>query len=125
MSESGPTVELLANFLDAINRHDPEVIIRYFTRDCIFESVRGPYPYGQRFRGASAVAEAFRAMFSRFPDMSLSEIKHFVSGPRAATEWRLRGTRHSGERVDAYGCYIYDFEGRLISHLSSYRKMIR
>lgn len=125
MQEKRPSVRILKDIIDAFNRHDPDPIMRYFAPDCVLESARGPYPYGHRFRGAAAVREALRSAFKQLPDAEFSEVSHFLCEDRGASEWKLRGTRLSGERIEVYGCYIFSFRNGLISKMSAYWKVIK
>ena len=54
---------VLKEVLDAFNRHDLEVIISHFADDCVFESPRGPDPWGRRFVGKREVREGLAARF--------------------------------------------------------------
>jgi ketosteroid isomerase-like protein len=51
------SVETLRNIAAGFNRHDLDAIMSHFTEDAIFESPRGPEPWGRRFEGKEAVRE--------------------------------------------------------------------
>ena len=49
------TVETLAAFADAWNRHDVDAIMTFMTDDCVFETAAGPQAFGARHVGTAAV----------------------------------------------------------------------
>lgn len=44
-------IALLERVLDGFNAHDVDAILEGFDEDCVFESLRGPDPWGRRFVG--------------------------------------------------------------------------
>src|SRR5204863_1330066 len=44
-------LDTLRQVLDGFNRHDLDAIMAHFADDCVFESPRGPDPWGRRFVG--------------------------------------------------------------------------
>jgi hypothetical protein len=68
---SEPSVATLEAITDAFNRHDLDLIMAFFTDDAVFESPRGPDPWGRRFEGKVAVREGLAARFSGIPDVRL------------------------------------------------------
>jgi hypothetical protein len=40
-------LEALKQVLEAFNRHDLDAIVSQFADDCVFESPRGPEPWGR------------------------------------------------------------------------------
>ena len=54
-------VDLLREVADAFNRHDLEAIMAAFSAECVFESPRGPDPWGKRFVGKGGVREGLAA----------------------------------------------------------------
>jgi ketosteroid isomerase-like protein len=49
------TEDVLQAVLDAFNRHDLDAILEHFADDAVFESPRGPEPFGTRFVGKGEV----------------------------------------------------------------------
>ena len=94
------------------------------SEDCVFESPRGPDPWGRRFEGREAVAEGLAARFTGIPDVSSEGHGHFVSDERGLSEWTLRGTTVDGERLEVRGCDIWTFRGGRILRKDSYWKII-
>jgi ketosteroid isomerase-like protein len=102
-------LEVLEEVLDAFNRHDLDAIMARFADDCVFESPRGPDPWGRRFVGRDEVRRGLAARFEGIPDVQCGDGDHFVSGDRAASEWTIRGTTVEGERVEVRGCDLWTF----------------
>ena len=76
------SVKILEEITDAFNRHDLDAIMAYFTYDAVFESPRGPDPWGRRFTGKDAVREGLAARFTGIPDVHYGDGDHFVAGDR-------------------------------------------
>ena len=100
---------VLKEVLDAFNRHDLEVIISHFADDCVFESPRGPDPWGRRFVGKREVREGLAARFEGIPNVHYGDDDHFVCGSRGVSEWTITGTTVEGERIEVRGCDIWTF----------------
>jgi steroid delta-isomerase-like uncharacterized protein len=109
-------VALLREVADAFNRHDIEAIMVAFSDDCVFESPRGPDPWGRRFNGKSEVREGLAARFTGIPDVHYGDAVHFTSGDRGVSEWTLTGTTTDGERLEVRGCdlWTFDADGKII-----------
>jgi steroid delta-isomerase-like uncharacterized protein len=106
---SDSTMELLREVLDAFNRHDLDAIMATFADDCVFESPRGPEPWGRRFVGKEEIRRGLAMRFEGIPDVHYGDDAHFVSGDRGLSEWTLTGTTTGGERVEVRGCDIWTF----------------
>jgi taurine dehydrogenase small subunit len=117
-------VELLRSVAAAFNRHDLDAIMAAFSDECVFESPRGPDPWGKRFVGKSAVREGLAARFNGIPDVHYGADDHFACGDRGVSEWTLTGTTIEGERIEVRGCdlWVFDAENK-ISRKDSYWKI--
>jgi ketosteroid isomerase-like protein len=124
MSDDHTRLNVLKSVLDAFNRHDLDAIMALFVEDCVFESPRGPDPWGRRFEGKEAVAEGLGARFAGIPDVSYEGHGDFVAGERGASEWTLRGTTVDGERLEVRGCDLWTFRGDAIVRKDSYWKIV-
>src|SRR4051812_37768581 len=96
-------VETLKQVLEAFNRHDLDAIMSHFAEDCVFESPRGPDPWGRRFVGRDEVRRGLAARFEGIPDVQWSEDDHFACGNRGVSEWTISGTTLEGERTRSAG----------------------
>jgi ketosteroid isomerase-like protein len=124
VSDQTAKLEALERVLDGFNRHDVDAIMAEFADDCVFESPRGPEPWGRRFVGRDEVREAFAARFRGIPDVHYTGTVDFVSGERGASEWILTGTTVDGERIEAHGCDLWTFRGNQIVCKNSFWKIV-
>ena len=117
-------LDVLERMLGAFNRHDLDAIMALFTDDCVFESPRGPDPWGRRFYGSEEVRTGLGARFTGIPDVHYGDGSHFVSGERGASEWTLTGTTVDGERLEVRGCDLWTFDGNRIARKDSFWKIV-
>ena len=110
--------------LDAFDRHDLDAIMSLFAEDCVFESPRGPDPWGRRFVGQVEVRDGLSARFQGIPDVHYGDGSHFVSGDRGVSEWTLTGTTVDGERLEVRGCDLWTFRGDKIVCKNSFWKIV-
>jgi len=108
--------------LDAFNRHDLDAIVSFFAEDAVFESPRGPDPWGTRFVGRENVRAGLAKRFEGIPDVHYGDDDHFldVDGTRGASEWTLTGTTIDGERIEVRGCDLWTFADGQIVRKDSY-----
>ena len=117
-------VELLRQVAAAFNRHDLDAIMAAFSDDCVFESPRGPDPWGTRFAGKSEVRNGLAARFTGIPDVHYGDDEHFACGDRGVSEWTLTGTTTDGERLEVRGCDLWTFDAdNKISRKDSFWKI--
>ena len=119
-------VETLAAVLDRFNRHDLDAILAHFADDAVFESPRGPDPWGTRYVGKDAVRAGLAKRFEGIPDVHFGEDRHFVSedGTRGASEWTLTGTTLGGQRLEVRGCDLWTLdEGRIVVKDSFWKRV--
>ncbi len=116
--------EVLEQMLDAFNAHDLDTIMSLFAEDCVFESPRGPDPWGRRSVGKEEVARGLAARFEGIPDVQYRDGDHFVAGDRGLSEWTLTGTTVEGERVEVRGCDLWTFRGDRIVRKDSFWKIV-
>jgi steroid delta-isomerase-like uncharacterized protein len=123
MAES-PDVQMLKRFLDAFNRQDVDGIMEFLAEDCVFETPRGPDPWGRRLVGKEQVREGFEARFAGIPDIHYGKDRHWVAGDRGVSEWTITGTDSSGERVEVQGCDLFEFRDGKITRKDAYWKLV-
>ena len=120
------TVETLAAVLDGFNRHDLDAILAHFADDAVFESPRGPDPWGTRYVGKDAVRAGLAKRFEGIPDVHYGDDRHFVSedGTRGVSEWTLTGTTLGGQRLEVRGCDLWTLaEGRIVVKDSFWKRV--
>jgi ketosteroid isomerase-like protein len=116
--------EILREILEAFNGHDLDRVMSFFADDCVFESPRGPDPWGTRLTGRDAVRAGLGARIEGIPDVHYGDDAHFVEGDRGASEWTLTGTTVAGERVEVRGCDLWTFRGDEIVRKNSFWKIV-
>ncbi len=117
-------LDVLAKMVDGFNAHDIDAIMALFVDDCVFESPRGPDPWGRRFEGRAAVREGLGARFTTIPDVHYGDGRHFVSGDRGASEWTLTGTTVEGQALAVRGCDLWTFRGDAVVVKDSFWKIV-
>ena len=115
---------LLEEFLAAFNRHDIDAIMEFFADDCVFETPRGPAPWGKRLTGKEEVRTGIEARFAGIPDIHYGEDRHWVCGERAVSEWKITGTDTSGAKVEVRGCDLFELRDGKIARKDSYWKLV-
>ena len=110
------TVEILKEFLEAFNRHDTDAIMEFFADDCIMDLPRGPDPWGRRTVGKEQIREGIISRFKGLPDAHYGDDRHYAVGNMGFSEWTLRGTTLTGERVEVCGADHLEFNdaGKLV-----------
>ena len=116
-------VRMLMSITAAFDRHDLDGILIHFADDAIYESPRGPDPWGQRYVGRAEIREAFAGRFSGIPDVRYQAGEHFVDGDRGASEWTLSGTTRGGQRIEVRGCDLWTLRDGTVVRKDSYWKI--
>jgi ketosteroid isomerase-like protein len=114
----------LQAFLDAFNAHDVDAVMSFFTDDCVLEMPRGPAPGGRRLVGREQVRQGIQSRFDGIPDIHYGDDRHFTSGDRGVSEWTIRGTQATGERIEVRGCDLLEFADGKISRKDSFWKIV-
>ena len=96
----------------------------FFTEDAIFETPKGPEPWGRRFAGTEQVREGIAARFAGIPDVHYGDDSHWVSGDRGVSEWTLTGTTTDGEQLRVRGCDLWTFRDGKVARKDSYWKIV-
>ncbi len=124
MTEDSPGAEVLKDFLDAFNRHDIDAIMGFMQEGCVFDTPRGPDPWGTRLLGKEEVRKGFEARLSGIPDIHYGEDRHWVAGDRGVSEWTITGTDAGGNRIEVQGCDLFEFREGKISRKDAYWKIV-
>jgi len=103
--------------------HDLDRILNHFADDAVFDSPRGPDPWGQRYVGKAKIRAAFAGRFSAIPDVRYRDDEHFVDGDRGASEWTLSGTSTAGQRIEVRGCDLWTLRDGKVVKKDSFWKM--
>lgn len=121
--EHDEAIQLIRSVTAAFDAHDLDAILVHFADDAVFESPRGPDPWGQRFVGKANIRDAFAGRFSGIPDVRYQQDEHFADGERGASEWTISGTTTAGQRVEVRGCDLWTFRDGKIARKDSFWKV--
>jgi steroid delta-isomerase-like uncharacterized protein len=114
----------LQALLDAFNAHDLDAIMAFFTEDCVLDMPRGPAPGGRHLVGKAQVREGIQSRFDGIPDVVYDDDRHFICGDRGVSEWTIRGTQATGERIEVRGCDLFEFRDGKIARKDSFWKIV-
>ena len=118
------TTDTLIAIADAFNRHDVDGVMAFFAEDAVFETPKGPDPWGRRLVGREQVREGIAARFAGIPDVHYGDASHWLSGDRGVSEWTLSGTTSDGERLRLRGCDLWTFREGQVLRKDSYWKIV-
>ena len=118
------TTDTLIAIADAFNRHDVDGVMAFFADDAVFETPKGPDPWGRRLVGREQVREGIAARFAGIPDVHYGDASHWLSGDRGVSEWTLSGTTSDGERLRLRGCDLWTFREGQVLRKDSYWKIV-
>jgi len=121
--EHDDAVRTLRSIAAGFDTHDLEGILAHFADDAVFESPKGPDPWGRRFVGKDEIRRAFAGRFSGIPDVRYQQDDHFADGDRGASEWTLTGTTTEGDRLEIRGCDLWTFRDGKVVKKDSYWKI--
>jgi ketosteroid isomerase-like protein len=124
MASADVATPSLQAFLDAFNAHDVDAVMSFFTEDCVFDMPRGPAPGGRRLIGKREVREGIKSRFDGIPDVEYVDDRHWTCGDRGVSEWTIRGTQATGERIEVRGCDLFEFAGGKIRRKDSFWKIV-
>jgi ketosteroid isomerase-like protein len=124
MASDEARIGVLHRMVEAFNRQDLDAALALFTEDAVFESSRGPDPWGHRFAGKEELREGIAGRFASIPVGTYQDETHLVFGDRGFSEWTLRGTTAGGEEIDVRGCDIWTFEGDRVARKNSFWKIV-
>jgi steroid delta-isomerase-like uncharacterized protein len=114
----------LQAFLDAFNAHDVDALKTFLTEDCVFDMPRGPAPGGRPLTGKQEVRDGIASRFDGIPDVQYVDDRHWTAGDRGVSEWTIRGTQATGERIEVRGCDLFEFAGGRIRRKDSFWKIV-
>ncbi|HWV83825.1 MAG TPA: nuclear transport factor 2 family protein [Capillimicrobium sp.] len=65
-----------------------------------------------------------RSRFDGIPDVRYEDDRHWVCGDRGVSEWTIRGTRRTGERIEVRGCDLFELADGRIRRKDSFWKIL-
>jgi len=124
MTSAKVAVPVLQEVLDAFNAHDLDLIMSFFAEDCVMDMPHGPGPGGRRLVGKDQVREGIRSRLDGIPDIHYGDDRHWVCDDRGVSEWTIRGTRRTGERIEVRGCDLFEFVDGKITRKDAFWKIV-
>jgi len=126
MADGGKvTIALLDEIQDAFNRHDVAAILSFFDDECEWLMARGPEAQvGRRCVGKAEIGEVLGSRFEIIRDMRWDDMRHWISGDRATSEWTVRGTLPDGSLLDLLGCDLWRFRDGKVTRKDTYWKVV-
>lgn len=122
---SSITIELLDAIQDAFNRQDVDAILAHFADDCEWLMARGPAPReGRRCRGKAEIRAVLTERYSRITDMRWVDMRHWIFGDKALSEWVVQGTSVDGDKLDLLGCDLWEFSDGKVVKKDTYWKYV-
>jgi ketosteroid isomerase-like protein len=115
------TLETLARFNAAVNRHDLEETMALMTADCVFENTYPP-PDGERFVGQAAVRSFWADFFASSPGAVFEFEEMFASGERAFVRWLYRWVEADGKTGHIRGVDVFRVHNGQVAEKLSYVK---
>lgn len=108
----------------ALNSHDLDRWLSFFTDDGVFEWTPAPAP----FTGKAEIRAFFEGVFAGFPDFATTDGRVFVAGPVVVVEHSTTGHQRgewqgippTGNSAPMPHIDVYDFEGNKIKRATTY-----
>jgi len=116
-------IGMLRSIAKGFDTHDLEGILSHFADDAVFDSPRGPDPWGRRYVGKAEIGRAFEGRFAGIPDVRYQDDDHFVDGDPGASEWTLSGTTTEAQRIEIRGCDLWILRDGKVFKKDSYWKL--
>lgn len=118
------TPERLAEFGEAWNQHDVELVMGYMAEECAYYASFGSSPAGTSYVGREQVREGVRRFFETYPDGRFEDSSVFVAGDRGVAEWTFVATKPDGKVMRTRGCDLLEFEADRVKTKDAFRKQL-
>ena len=90
--QRGPTLAVVHQFNDAVNRHDLAAVAAVIADDILFENTN-PAPDGTRIQGKTAFLTWLEGWFTSSPGATFETEDAFAAGDRCVVRWVYRKVR--------------------------------
>jgi ketosteroid isomerase-like protein len=120
-SETSTTLDVIARFNEAFNRHDVDAVMALMTDDVRFENT-SPAPAGEVFQGQAAVRAFWDRLFASTPDAFFGAEEIVGAGDRCTVTWRYDFTSGDGTRGYIRGIDLFRVRGGKVAEKFSYVK---
>lgn len=120
-SETSKTLDVIARFNEAFNRHDVDAVMALMTDDVLFENT-SPAPAGEQFHGQEAVRGFWNRLFASTPDAYFDAEEIVAAGDRCTVRWRYDFTSADGARGYIRGIDLFRVRDGKVAEKLSYVK---
>jgi len=116
------TIELIDAIGEAFNKNDADLVMTFFSDDCIFDNGTGPDIFGKRFQGKAAVHAIFQGLFDSVEFVNWKTQHVTIVEDRVYCEFYRTAQLKSGEKQEYLSLDILTFKDGLITHKDTYFK---
>ena len=120
--EQNVTIELVGAIGEAFNKNDADLVMTFFSDDCIFDNGTGPDIFGKRFQGKEIVRAVFKGLFDSVEFVNLKTRHVTIVEDKAYCEFHRTAQLKSGEKQEYLSLDILTFKDGLITHKDTYFK---
>jgi len=116
------TIELIDAIGEAFNKNDADLVMTFFSDDCIFDNGTGPDIFGKRFQGKEVVHAVFQGLFDSVEFVNWKTQHVTIVEDRVYCEFYRTAQLKSGEKQEYLSLDILTFKDGLITHEDTYFK---
>ena len=116
------TIELIDAIGEAFNKNDADLVMTFFSDDCIFDNGTGPDIFGKRFQGKAVVHAVFQRLFDSVEFVNWKTQHVTIVEDRVYCEFYRTAQLKSGEKQEYLSLDILTFKDGLITHKDTYFK---
>lgn len=116
------TIELIDAIGEAFNKNDADLVMTFFSDDCIFDNGTGPDIFGKRFQGKEIVHAVFQGLFDSVEFVNWKTQHVTIVEDRVYCEFYRTAQLKSGEKQEYLSLDILTFKEGLITHKNTYFK---
>tara|TARA_B100001057_G_C22356908_1_gene759315 strand:- start:208 stop:633 length:426 start_codon:yes stop_codon:yes gene_type:complete len=116
------TIELIDAIGEAFNKNDANLVMTFFSDNCIFDNGTGPDIFGKRFQGKEVVHAVFQSLFDSVEFVNWKTQHVTIVEDRVYCEFYRTAQLKSGEKQEYLSLDILTFKDGLITHKDTYFK---
>ena len=116
------TIELIDAIGEAFNKNDADLVMTFFSDDCIFDNGTGPDIFGKRFQGKEVVHAVFQGLFDSVEFVNWKTQHVTIVEDRVYCEFYRTAQLKSGEKQEYLSLDILTFKDGLITYKDTYFK---
>ena len=120
--EQNISIELVNAIGEAFNKNDADLVMTFFSDDCVFDNGIGPDIFGRRFQGKEAVRAVFQGLFDSVEFVNWKTQHVTIVNDKVYCEFHRTARLKSGEKQEYLSLDILTFKNDLITHKDTYFK---